>query len=358
MTTIVDVANRAIQAIGIQKRISSLSQDSAEAQAVASIYGELRDDLLRMAPWTFAMRTANLSLITSVPGTPENTSAATTLWQPGQPTPPWAYEYQYPVDCLRTCWMIPATQTGFAGGVPITTAVTGGAPSFWQGPPVKFQVQSDLFYPVTAASPVAGGVGYAIGETLTLAGNALGTAPIGAPAQLSVATLSGSAVASVAVVNQVQGSAPALGGSYFSPQPNPVAQGSSSGSGSGATFNLTFGPQAPQRVILTNQEFAILTYVQQVTDPNAMDTLFLRAWINILAANLAMTLLSDKPLANMRTLQANSAIESARVANGNEGFTVNDVTPDWIRARGVEWTDPYGSPFDGFDWGSSFPVFG
>ena len=364
MTTPVDIANRAIQAIGIQKVISSLSQDSAEAQAINSIILELRDDLLRMAPWACGLKTANLVYITSSPGTPENVSAQTTLWQPGQPAPPWCYEYQYPVDCLRACWLIPATQTGFAGGVPITTAVTGGAAAFWQGPPVKYKTQTDTFVPVTGASVASGGSGHAVGDIITLAAGPNTAPPLGAPAQLLVAAVAGGVITSATVVNSVflgnttQPTATPIGGSYFAAQPNPVAQGSTTGAGIGATFNLTFGPPAPQRVILTNQEFATMTYVQRVVDPNVMDTLFLRAWINVLAGSVCMTLKEDIRLANARIAMANAAIEAARTADGNEGLTINDVTPDWIRFRGTDFYDPYSGPYSGFDWGGMWPSFG
>ena len=129
------------------------------------------------------------------------------------------------------------SQVGFGVGIPA-------------GPPVKFAVQTDTFRPVTAAAVVAGGANYAVGDIITLPGIQQGQSPIGAPAQLRVETLSGSAVATVSVVNQVLGSSSPKGGSYFSPQTNPQAQASTTGNGSGATFNLTYGAAAPQRVIL------------------------------------------------------------------------------------------------------------
>lgn len=359
MTTTTDIANKVLQAVGIQKVISSLSQDSAEAQTIALIINDLRDDLLRMAPWGCGLKTANATYITSTPGTPENPNAGTSLWMPGQPPPPWTYEYQYPVDCLRACWMIPATQIGFSGGTPITTAVTGGAVSFWQGPPVKFVTQTDGFYTITDAAVVAGGTGYAVDDIITLAGTPAGAAPIGAPAQLVVTAVSGGAITDVIVFPQIINSNPSAGGSYFTRQPNPQPQGSTTGSGTGATFNLTWTSRSsPQRVLLCNQEFAILTYVRRITDPNGMDTLFQRAWINLIAAHVAMSLRDDKQLANSLIGAANASISAARTADGNEGLTVNDVTPDWLRIRGADWATPYSSPYTGFDWGGLFPVYG
>ena len=361
MTTLADIANRALQVPGTRTTVTSAelnSNNTNEAIQLNLQIANTRRRLLRMAPWNCAFKTANLTYITSTPGTPENESAQTTLWQPGQPAPPWAYEYQFPVDCLRACQLIPATQTGFAGGIPITTAVTGGAAAFWQGPPVKFKVAVDTFVPVTAATVSAGGTGYAIGDIITLIAGVNTSPPIGAPVQLKVATLSVSAVATVTVVNQIPGTDEVVGGSYFQPQTNPVAQGSTTGAGTGATFNLTFGPAAPQRVILTQQEFATMSYVMDVIDPNVMDDQFQDAWAKVLGAQVTIPLTGDKKLANFAIMEANAIIEQARVGDGVEGLTVNDVTPDWIRIRGIDFPEPYGGPFSGFDWGGMWPIFG
>ena len=357
MTSVVDIANRALLAVGLQKKITSVNQDSVEAQTFNTVYGNARDRLLRMAPWDCALTYANLTYITSVPGTPENTSPATSLWQKGQPAPPWAYEYQYPNDCVRACFVLPSQQAGFADGIPITTAITGGAPAFWQGQPIKFKVSVDQFYPVTAATVVAGGANYAVGDYITLAQAPAGSAPLGAPAVLQVATLSGSAVATVNVVNQILGEAAAEGGSYFAVQTAAQAQGSTTGAGSGATFNLTFGSQGDQRTILCNQEFATLAYVKQVTDPNVMDPLFIDALTQVCASDLCIVLTGDKQLANSRIQVANLKIAEARKVDGNEALAVNDVTPDFIRIRGVAWTEYYQGPWSNYDWGSYWPVY-
>lgn len=357
MTTVTDIYNLALQTIGTRTTVtdSQVANNSTnEAIQLNLVYANTRDTILRLAPWDCAIRTANLVYITSAPGTPENTSTATTLWQPGQPPPPWAYEYQYPVDCLRACWIIPSTQTGFASGVPITTAVTGGASAFWQGQPIVFKVQTDKFMPVTAAAIAFGGSGYVVGDVITLAGYPQGSPPIGAPAQLQVATIgAGGSVTSVNIINVIAGENPIIGGSYFGVQTNPVAQGSTTGVGIGATFNLTQGPASPQRVILTNQEFATLAYVQQVTDPNVFDPLFQSALFCALGASVCQALTGDKTLVKTLVQSVNQKVELARSIDGNEGLTVNDVTPDWIRIRGINWTDGYISgPYTAYDWGN------
>lgn len=362
MTTSADIVNRALGFLGTRTTVTAAelaSNGSNEAIQANLIYVPYRNQLLRMAPWNCAFNTASLNLISAVPGTPENTSAATNIWVKGQPAPPWAYEYQYPVDCLRACWITPQTATGFASGIPITTAVTGGSPSFWQGPPAKFKVSVDQFVPVIAAIVAAGGAGYAVNDIITLASGATTSAPIGAPAQLLVATLGGGgAVATVSVVNQILGSAVAQGGSYFLPQANPVAQGSTTGAGTGAAFNLTFGPANDQRIILTNQEFAILNYCKQVTNENVFDDDFQEAYVRVLGAGLAKALVGDKTLANMLLNEANTKVIAARGTDGNEGLTVNDVLPDWIRIRGVNFTEDYSGPYNtGFNYGALWPGF-
>lgn len=366
MPTLVDIVNRALMVCGTRTLVTAAelaANTTNEALQANLVLTSIRRKLFRMAPWSCSLKTANLVYITSAPGTPENPTAQTTLWQPGQPPPPYAYEYQYPVDCVRACWIIPATQTGFSGGIPITTAVTGGASSFWQGPPVKFNVQTDTFIPVTSAAVAAGGAGYNVGDIITLASTPAGSPPIGAPAQLLVAAAPGGVITNVSVINQVytgdtSGTAEVLGGSYFAAQPNPVAQGSTTGAGTGATFTLTYGPASPQRVVLTNQEYATLVYCQDVVDPNIMDDMFIDAYVKILGAHLCIPLTGDKKLANFAIQEANQVITQARQADGNEGLTVNDISPDWIRIRGIDFVDPYSGPYSGFDFGGMWPAYG
>src|SRR5262245_12550586 len=191
MTTLVSITNEALQKMGTQTTVSSMSENSNEAIQANLVISDLRDRLLRMAPWNCAAFCANLTYITSTPGPPANATAGPETWEPGQPRPPWAYEYQYPVDCLRPMWVVPQFTTGFAAGVPITTAVTGGVPTYWNGPAVRFVVGVDQFFGVTAAAVAAGGTGHAVGDVITLAGTPAGSAPIGAPVKLTVATIGG-----------------------------------------------------------------------------------------------------------------------------------------------------------------------
>lgn len=270
MTADVDIANRALSAIGTRSTIASLTENSNEARQCNILLQPIRQELLRLAPWNCATNYNNLAVICAAPGTPENPTAGTTVWEKGIPPPPWAYEYAYPADCLRPLWIVPQFATGFSGGVPITTAVTGGAPQFWNGPPVSFKV----------------------------------------------------------AIDQIKNGVPDVTG-------------------------------ADTRVILTNQEQAILCYIKNVTNPDVMDQQFVQAWVAALAGRLAIPLTGDKALANAKITEANGFIQIARAGDGNEGLTVNNVTPDWIRIRGIDFVDgnqwgPYNS---GYDYGGFLSAY-
>lgn len=120
MTTILDIANRALSAIGARSgaagtvsALQSLNEQSNEAFQINLLLGSTRDDLLRGAHWNFCRKTAQLSLLKSAPGTPENPNTAT-CWTSAFPAPPWRYEYSYPSDCLKMRSL--ARQWQYGGG--------------------------------------------------------------------------------------------------------------------------------------------------------------------------------------------------------------------------------------------------
>lgn len=377
MTVLLDIANRALQIAGTRSTMSLTefqNQTSNEAIQSQLVMYSLRDELLRMAPWDCAFNYNNLNYITSIPGTPENTSQITQTWVKGQPPPPWAYEYAYPPDCLRACWIVPWLNTGFAGNIPITTAVTAvgmGAPTNYGSPAVPFKIMIDQFYSVSSATIDAAGTGYAVGDLIYLAPGQYSPSnipdndpPIGGPAIIQVESIgAGGTITGISLINTFQQSQPEdsepLSGQYFSIQASPMPQDTTTGSGSGATFNVTFTPTTgDQRVVVTGQEFATLAYIKQILDPNTMDPLFIDAWQHSLAARLCFALSGDKVLANTLIGLANGMILEARKADGNEGLTVNDVMPDFLRIRGgygPNWE--FSNTIAGFNWGPTLIGF-
>lgn len=356
------LCNLALQGIGTRTTVTSaelVAQSSNEAIQFNLAKAQTRDELLRLAPWDCCTGADDLTYITSLPGTPENqsTPASRLQWTRGLPIPPWTYEYAYPVDCLRALWIVPQFSTGIQGTPIYPTSTSIGYSAIMQGPPIRMNTAIDKFFSVTAAAVAAGGVGYAVGDLITLASGPITSPPIGAPAQLLVTAAPGGVISAVSVVNSIINASPALGGAYYSPQTNPQAQGSTTGLGTGATFNLTYtATQSNQRVILTNQEFAVLMYCRQITELNAMDSLFQKAWYNVIGAVMTMALTGDKGLANSKIALANSVINDARAVDANEDLTINDVTPDWMRARGVIYSD-YWTGSSGFDWGAGWSSY-
>lgn len=269
MTAPVDIANRALSAMGGRDQIADLNEDSPEARSCRLLMFKLRDELLRLAPWNCATVFNNLALICAAPGTPENpTGTPTLVWERGQPYPPWLYEYGYPADCLRPIWIVPAFTTGYPGPIPIFPFTTSTAPFLWTGPPIRYKV----------------------------------------------------------AVDQIADGVPTDGGS-------------------------------DTKVILTNQSQATLSYIKRVDNPDVWDDQFCQALVSALSARLALPLSGDKDIAKLNLAEANSYIQIARAGDGNEGLTVNDVTPDFIRVRGVGG-GPYFNWYSSFEWGPLLAAYG
>lgn len=89
---------------------------------------------------------------------------------------------------------------------------------------------------------------------------------------------------------------------------------------------------ADTKVILTNQNQAVLVYTKKVVDPNMFDAQFVEALVMTLAAKLVRPLTGQSPKDMIEA--AKGLIISAGASNGNEGLPIQDSTPDWIRARG------------------------
>lgn len=111
----------------------------------------------------------------------------------------------------------------------------------------KNQIGADRAF---TAAKSAGGSNYVVGDLITLTGGTFTK-----PAVLQVKTLTGSAVNTVAVMDP---------GIYSITPTNPVSQGSTSGIGSSATFNLT--PNACSIVATANNA----TVLQTITQNNSV----------------------------------------------------------------------------------------
>lgn len=124
----------------------------------------------------------------------------------------------------------PTAANPFSIGSQVTAVTVGTAGSYTTAPTISFTAApaggvtatATPVLSVVSATVSAGGTGYVVGDTITLSNGVV----------LTVATLSGSAVATATITST--GSATTL-------PSNPVAQVSSSGAGTGATFTLNWG---------------------------------------------------------------------------------------------------------------------
>jgi hypothetical protein len=86
MTSQVEIYNMALSNIGISETVASLEEKS-KARATCSRFWDIaRDTTLADFPWPFATRYATLADL-------------------GSPPRNWAYQYQYPTDCLRALYL-------------------------------------------------------------------------------------------------------------------------------------------------------------------------------------------------------------------------------------------------------------
>lgn len=128
-------------------------------------------------------------------------------------------------------------------------------------------------------------------------------------------------------------------------QPSPVAA-----IGPTVRFLLSTDNDAsgnPVPVILTNQPQAVGIYTFRNTNTSMWDPLFVQCFAAYLGARICITLTGDKNMMKMALTLADQYSRDAQAKNGNEGITVIDSTPDWMRVRGYasDWAYPDGGMF-------------
>jgi hypothetical protein len=103
----------------------------------------------------------------------------------------------------------------------------------------------------------------------------------------------------------------------------------------------------PIEVILTNQPQAIAIYTFRNSNTAMWDPLFVQGFAAYLGARVCMTLTGDKGTQQLALREAQQFAVDAQRMNGNEGLTVIDFVPDWMRVRGYasDWAWPDGGFF-------------
>lgn len=127
MTTLVDIANRALQLLGTRSIVASLGEQSNEAVQMNLCLTPIQNWCFGLANWNFARTTAALTIAKGPPPTgPGN-------WSTTYPPPPWLYEYTLPTNFIRALYM-----TNNA-----TANLTASAAPGWVGDPKRFAIASD-----------------------------------------------------------------------------------------------------------------------------------------------------------------------------------------------------------------------
>jgi len=144
----VNICNLSLLAIGARAQVSSItpSDGSVPANACATLFSFVFQELARIARWGCLKKQTTLTLIQAAQGTPENPTG-TSLPLPQQP---WLYAYLYPSDCLLMREILP----------PLITSGTG-------------QLQTSLSNSVTPNIPGQFQIPYATGYSTDSSGNAL-----------------------------------------------------------------------------------------------------------------------------------------------------------------------------------------
>jgi hypothetical protein len=340
--TDVDVANQSLAMISSRSQIVNFNENTVEAKNVNIFYNRIRDQVMTMAWWNFARRTEALSLMKSAPGTPENPNPQVP-WTSANPAPPWLYQYRYPNDCLlfRYITYKPNSQPSLTTSTPLTTAIMS-SDSWWPGPPQKFVVATDFNLssdinnvhtdPVLSID-VANPALFAVNDLITIS-DVVGTVEVNANTYL---------VVNKSIFNLQLGdpnTGISVDGSRFTPY---VSGGSAS--------------LKSAKVILTNTIQALGCYTARITDPNIWPAEFYNAFATALAGFLAYPISGKLDLKTNLLQEANGMIIEARRTDGNEGITNQDITPDWIRIRGLQYQDWWGTGGAGWDQGaySSYP---
>lgn len=147
MNTPEDIANQALDAAAIDLVIGDMQEGTRQAQVVLRAYSQCLRQLLRAAHWDFARRQAPLVLLADATGQ-----------TPDVPTivpAPWAYEYAYPIDCMKARFVprefvnpgAPSGNYALPNGVPILPGVASAPTGFRARlEPARFLVANDTNY--------------------------------------------------------------------------------------------------------------------------------------------------------------------------------------------------------------------
>lgn len=129
-SSVVEICNLALSAMGTRSTISDISEGSAEARQCALHYDAARDAVLAAAHWNFARKQVALALLKDA-----------TLATPDDVPQPWLYEYAYPSDAIQARYMMSTIDTSAASSM---FGVASPGVSQLTGSPIRFLISLDV----------------------------------------------------------------------------------------------------------------------------------------------------------------------------------------------------------------------
>jgi len=108
-------------------------------------------------------------------------------------------------------------------------------------------------------------------------------------------------------------------------------------------FVIESNPGGTARVLLTNQDQAVLLYTASVGEVTMFDPLFVEALSWKLASMVCMPLTRDRSIMQMCQTMYLNTIALAQRADANEGLAETPAEADWIVARGIADANPWRS---------------
>ena len=111
----------------------------------------------------------------------------------------------------------------------------------------------------------------------------------------------------------------------------------------------------PILTILTNLDQAQAVYTVNQNNPQNWDSGFQEAMVAALGAKLVPALTGNLAMMQLQIGIATRVVMEARGRDGNEGLTIVDHIPDWIRVRGYGWLSQWPgacciAPYGGLYW--------
>lgn len=99
-----DLVNIALRQIGYPTPIGSIHEGSDASRVALDLYGQIRDELLRVKDWDFARVTVSLGAALK---TAPVAGYGAVPWSTAYPPLPWIYSYGYPANCIEVRTLLP-----------------------------------------------------------------------------------------------------------------------------------------------------------------------------------------------------------------------------------------------------------